>query len=288
MCDLSKSSTFLNDNDSASALETFLPRLYWASAMAVEAAGGRFIKWTGDGFLAWFETPIHRLMSNTTDQIFHAAYFLTVLVNVTQLGVKSEQKLRIRHGVCFEHDALLINISHSDHQSLDLIGRAVVLAFRLSGLSAGFPNIVTQQDLIAAASPPRGYSWKKRSLTRDERLKYFKGEEWGTKALFVSSGETKKPRSIASTLKTMKGAIATFDGPEASSEDSFGAKLVPKMLKGPEWCRVVMKEYGDHTKQLYDAVLNALPVIESLAKEPKQKGQSKTRQHRGKPAQRSR
>jgi class 3 adenylate cyclase len=57
VCDLSKSSTFLNDNDTASALESFLPRLYWASAMTVEAAGGRFIKWTGDGFLAWFETP---------------------------------------------------------------------------------------------------------------------------------------------------------------------------------------------------------------------------------------
>ena len=52
VCDLAKSSRFLNDNTAGSALEDFLLRFYWASAMSVDAVGGCFIKWTGDGFLA--------------------------------------------------------------------------------------------------------------------------------------------------------------------------------------------------------------------------------------------
>jgi class 3 adenylate cyclase len=84
-CDLVKSSKFLNDNESADTLEEFLPRLYWTSVIAVEAAGGQFIKWTGDGFLAWFETPLHRLISEKTSNVFRAAYLMTTLVNITQL-----------------------------------------------------------------------------------------------------------------------------------------------------------------------------------------------------------
>jgi len=37
--------------------------------MVVESAGGRFIKWTGDGFLAWFETPLHRELGKVADAV---------------------------------------------------------------------------------------------------------------------------------------------------------------------------------------------------------------------------
>jgi class 3 adenylate cyclase len=60
VCDIVNSSKYLNDNESADDLEEFLQRSYWAAAIIVEAAGGGFIKWTGDGFLAWLETPLHR------------------------------------------------------------------------------------------------------------------------------------------------------------------------------------------------------------------------------------
>src|ERR1051325_11309894 len=152
VCDLLGSSKFLNDNKTADSLEQFLPRLYWAASVAIEAGNGRFIKWTGDGFLAWFETPLHRDLGEKAFAVFEAAWYLTFLVNVTQLEIKAERKFKLRHGIAYEHDALLTTITHSDgHESLDITGRAVVLAFRLSGIEASFPSIATQKDIIDAA-----------------------------------------------------------------------------------------------------------------------------------------
>lgn len=47
VCDIANSSHFLNDNTSASDLEELLPRLFWLASGLIEAAGGRFVKWTG-------------------------------------------------------------------------------------------------------------------------------------------------------------------------------------------------------------------------------------------------
>jgi class 3 adenylate cyclase len=52
VCDLANSTRALNDDASVDALEEFIPRLYWTSMQAVEAIGGLFVKWAGDGFLA--------------------------------------------------------------------------------------------------------------------------------------------------------------------------------------------------------------------------------------------
>ena len=270
-CDLVKSSKFLNDNESADALEEFLPRLYWTSVIAVEAAGGQFIKWTGDGFLAWFEIPLHRLISENISNVFRAAYLMTTLVNITQLGMKPK-RFQIRHGICFEHDALLIKITHSDHQSVDLIGRAVVLAFRLSGLPSGFPCIATQKDLVAASLAPVGYSWVKRKLSAEERLKYFKGESWWTTSIYVSKNEIKKrPTSKRSVVNSIKKAVSRFE--TISSEDldknSFTAKFIDKMLNGPEWCDEAIKQYTDYTVEIYQLLKKTLPEIERVCEEHK-------------------
>jgi len=60
VCDIANSTKLLNDNKTAGLIEEFLPRLHWLGIAIVKAAGGTFIKWTGDGFLAWFEIPLHR------------------------------------------------------------------------------------------------------------------------------------------------------------------------------------------------------------------------------------
>jgi len=262
VCDLAKSSQFLNDDSSAGALEEFLPRLYWTSLLAVEAAGGIFVKWTGDGFLAWFETPLHREISQKVSQVFHAAFTLTTLVNITKLLVKSQQKFHIRHGVCFEHDALVIRISHSSYKSIDLIGRAVVLAFRMSELPAGFPRIVTQKDLVFASPPPKGFTWKRKKLSEEDRLKYFKGEKWGANSIYVSADKNKRPNSLKSTTRLIKKTLSDIDKPETTAEDTFGAKFVPRMLSGPEWSQEAIKEYADHWLYIYNLVRKSLKIIE--------------------------
>jgi len=126
VCDVVESSKHLNDDNSVSDLEQFLPRLYWLSNVFVEAYGCHFIKWTGDGFLAWCPVPLYREMGEKAAAIIFASTMLGYLVNVTQLGINTKNKIRIRHSLVFENDALLIAITHNKHyQSLDLIGRSV-------------------------------------------------------------------------------------------------------------------------------------------------------------------
>src|ERR1051326_3424248 len=48
VCDVAGSSSRLNSETGVENTEAFLPRLYWVATLAVESAGGRFIKWTGD------------------------------------------------------------------------------------------------------------------------------------------------------------------------------------------------------------------------------------------------
>lgn len=179
VCDLVGSSKHLNDDQIADDLEAFLPRLYWTALTIVEAAGGRFIKWTGDGFLAWFETPLHRTLGEQGAMVFNAAWHLTVLTNVTQLGLNPQRRFRIRHGVAYEQDALLIEITHpGGYKSLDIVGRAVVLAFRLAGVLADFPAIATQKELVDASAGhlSSGLSFRKWNVSVGEKQRYFKGE----------------------------------------------------------------------------------------------------------------
>jgi class 3 adenylate cyclase len=131
VCDLQSSSKYLNNNESAEALEKFLQRFLFLSIVFVEAAGGRFIKWTGDGFLAWFETPLLRDAGTIVGEVFNAAWQMSLYVNVSQLGITAPVKFKIRHAMTMEHDALVIDLSYSENNSTDLLGRAVVLAFRL-------------------------------------------------------------------------------------------------------------------------------------------------------------
>ncbi len=230
-------------------MEQFLPRLYWVSKGLVEAARGRFIKWTGDGFLAWFETPLHRSLGEQAAVVFKAAWYLTLLVNVTQLGLDPERKFRIRHGVAYEQDALLISIAHpGGYQELDIIGRAVVLAFRLASLEAAFPQIATQGELVNAA---RSYgssdiAFKRRTVTAVERLRYFKGERWGTGSVYVSSD--RKPRRLTRTgaIRKAEKAVAMAEGkiPQPQKEPNFGQAFFEYMLMGPDWSREVAQEFS--------------------------------------------
>ena len=60
VCDIERSSRLLNDNESVEAIEEYLPRLHWLAKVSASAADGNFVKWTGDGFLAWFPIDLHR------------------------------------------------------------------------------------------------------------------------------------------------------------------------------------------------------------------------------------
>lgn len=270
VCDLADSSKYLNDNQTADELETFLPRLYLIASMIVDAADGKFIKWTGDGFMAWFETPLHRMLGKESAKVFNAATQLTLLVNVTQLGLKPKRSFKIRHGVTYEQDALLINIKHaSGFETLDLIGRSVVLAFRLSGIPAKYPGIVTQKDLVAASigNIKTNPKFLKLQVGASDKLKYFKGERWGTEGIYVSSDKSQKPKSSKSVLKQAKKAISAVESEASKSDETidFTRRLLKNMQGGPDWCREVLNEYTRFiTEDLLGTLKSLVPILEGF------------------------
>jgi class 3 adenylate cyclase len=267
VCDVAGSSSRLNSEDGVEDTETFLPRLYWTAALAVESAGGRFIKWTGDGFLAWFETALHREVPLAIRRCLDAVWHLTVLVNVTQLGIAPKRHFKLRHGIAYEQDALLTKIRHSGgFDSLDLMGRAVVLAFRLSGFAADFPCITTQRDIVEAAGNNPSFGFRKWKPTVEERLKFFKGEQWGTNTLYVSGAKTPRRRGKAAALRLAKAAIAEAESEEPTGDPSllFADSFLRGMASGPEWSREAVAEY---TRFVREDLLGSLKSISRILAE---------------------
>ncbi len=231
--------------------------------------GGVFIDWTGDGFIAWFETPLDREKHKTSDKVVTGAWHLSFLVNVTQLGVKSNKKFHVRHGITFEKDALITKTLNAvGHKSINIIGRAVVLAFRLAGKQSNFPSIVIQREILPSINDTTFRKW---TPSRDELMKYFKGEKWGTKTLYASVEKvvTKKNNASIKTLKKkLSRTISKAEGDEPFDQhNEFLTEFVEGMQKGPTWSKLVITE---QTKFLKEEMLGTLKqALNIFEKEPK-------------------
>jgi class 3 adenylate cyclase len=264
VCDLANSTRALNDDASVDALEEFIPRLYWTAMQAVDAAGGVFVKWTGDGFLAWLETPLERMMGRHAHAIFTAAWHLTFLVNVTSLGIKAPQKLHLRHAVAYEPDALVMRITGSDgHVAQDLLGRGVVHAFRMASIACAFPGIISEARVVRAYAtmPAAIVSFRRRMLTIDERLRFFKGERVGTDMLYATANQTPRRRSLRSVVTQGKRALAKLEVPEAAPAVATG--FAGRMARGPRWASEVMREHHRFIEEeLAGNLRKLLPVME--------------------------
>ena len=247
VCDIQNSSKYLNDNESAAAIEEFLPRLHWLGKAAVRIAGGHFIKWTGDGFLAWFPVDLHRNLGPRAARAIQIIWHLTLINNVTGLGIEGESKFRLRHGLAVEHDALITKVSDESGEYVDIIGRSVVLAFRLSGISVTFPGIVTQREIVEATAKEdvAKINFKKLSLSADDRLKHFKGERWGTTKLFASAERKPRTRTKSALLRSAKRAIANAENPDREETESvnIARMLIEELQAGPRWTNQVLEDY---------------------------------------------
>ena len=212
VCDIQNSSKFLNDDESVQAMEQFFPRLHWLGKVAVYAAGGRFVKWTGDGFLAWFPIELYRELGPQAAKVINISKQLSLVNNITGLGIEGEARFRLKHGITAEHDALLTMVTdeHGDH--FDLIGRSVVLSFRLTGMKVDFPSIVSQREIVEATTK-EGISqikFKKLNLSAEDRQRYFKGEG----GVYSSAERRPRPRSTNSLLRTVRKTIVEAEKPQ--------------------------------------------------------------------------
>lgn len=266
VCDIRGSSKLLNDNSTAGILEEFLPRFHWLGLTVVEAIGGTFVKWTGDGFLAWFETPLHRDVEKVLGSILEAVSQLTFTVNVTQLNIKSESKVRIRHGLTFEHDALLTTMSYADgHKSIDVTGRAVVLAFRLSGVPTLYPFVAVDRA-IAQASRDSGlkhWNLKPWKPLENDLLRHFKGERWGTKGVMFVCEKENRLKSMKTIVVRSRRLIAKIENqiPGSVDPNSFSSKYVVALSNGPDWARSALRK---EMKFLKEGLLDNLKKVTDI------------------------
>jgi hypothetical protein len=189
-----------------------------------------------------------------------------VIVNVTQLGLNSKRRFKIRHGITYEQDALLTRITRpGGFETLDLIGRSVVLAFRLSGIAAEFPCITTQRDIVEAAGVYHGAQFRRWHPGAEESLRYFKGERWGTRSLYISIDARSRASSVKTVLKRARAALRKAEG-QASVDDAdlaFVESLNQGLMTGPEWSRDVAKGYADFVEDgLYKNLKRVISVLE--------------------------
>lgn len=289
VCDLVGSSKYLNKNETVGPLEEFLPRFLWAGRLYVEASGGTFVKWTGDGFLAWFPIELERDIQPKATELLTALWHLSLLVNVTQLGVRTDKaKFRVRHGVTYEPDALLFRLPSG---APEIIGRNVTLAFRLCGIPAAMPGLVTHRSIIepfegALPGEMRAERWRPNA---EELLKYFKGERWQTNALYRSTDKRRRPVTLAPTAKKATDIVSKLDGimlelaknentnalenvrqqglspgEAAVADPSTTGKILVGMLSGPTWAREAMMEIVTFAKGLHQTLKTFVDNVPAL------------------------
>lgn len=236
VCDIHNSSSYLNDLNLVDDIENYLPRIYFVSKIFIETYGGIFLKWTGDGFLAFFRVELDRDIPEMTLKIFDAAFHLSTMNSLTQFGIKSKKKFWIKHGITYEKDALLMKIKDDQNvEKLDIIGRSVVLAFRLSGINSEFPSIATVNEL-AQYDKTKFIPWK---INLKDKLKYLKGEKFNLSQIRISGKNVKEipnwdlewKRFVKEIQKRAK-EIAKYNNINLVFE---------KMDNGPEWCKEVSK-----------------------------------------------
>jgi class 3 adenylate cyclase len=262
VCDISQSSSFINSDDLAEHIEAFLPRLHWISSLAIQAVQGELVQWTGDGFVAWFPLEVERQLGRTCNRILEAIWHFTTFINITQLCVASPRPFRIRHGLTYEPDALVTSTTHQDGRlSTTISGRNVVLAFRLAGVESDFPNVATQQKIVQALSARTRnlVNLKRWTLTKEQLLKYFKGEKLGTTSLYVS-GRPKVSQSRADTWITRAEALlarAESGRHRMPVDGTFVENFFPTLVRstGQDWCEESVATY---VRFLKDDMLGSL------------------------------
>lgn len=269
VCDVENSSKYLNNDETANLIEEYLPRLHWVGRSIATSAGGEFIKWTGDGFLVWFDCELHRERGNLAKKAFETAWYLTLLSNVTCLGIDSDKNIKLRHGITFEEDALITYINENSSKSIDLLGRSVVLAFRLSGIPVQFPGIVTQKDLVTEGLKYNSFvkQFEKLIFTEDEINKYFKGEKWNTKSIYATSLISKRKINLNTVIKNAKSSIKEIESSNLLTPDEVQRIDYFKDLEnGPEWVKAMLNKFLIYIKDdLYKVLKDRVNKAEELS-----------------------
>lgn len=237
VCDIQDSTAYLNSDEKVDPFEQYIERFYYLTCQIADAAGAVMYKWTGDGFIAWFDCELDRHLDSIAATVLEAAWQLSFLNNVTQFGIEFKKRVKIRHGITYEKDGLKIDITNNDGTvTSDYIGRDVVLAFRIAGIAADFPSIISTNEVVEREKVQElSYlKFEKMDISDEQINKYFKGERRQSNNLY---GTSKKIRqnvngSVETTINTINKVTANIKPKEPSE---FSKKYYECFESGPQW-----------------------------------------------------
>ena len=162
---------------------------------------------------------------------------------------------------------MLIKIfEDQDNYTLDLIGRAVVLAFRLSGIQTYFPGIVTEKEIVTNNSDYGIFEqWEP---SQNDILKYFKGEEHGLDSIYVSTKKEYQKLDLSSLTEKTNKTLENLKNPDIKDETEHIPNFIELMKEGPEWCQEIVDL---ETKFITEQLVNSLKKVSRLLKRDEQK-----------------
>jgi len=137
-------------------------------------------------------------------------------------------------------------------------------------MAAAFPGITAQRDIVEVAGDGPSLQFHRWIPSADESLKFFKGEKWGTHALYVSRANKPRVRSKRAVAKQARLAIQKAEG-QGLVDDArlaFSKSLHDGMMAGPEWSREVAAHYTQFIKEeLLGSLKAVLRVLERTPEE---------------------
>jgi hypothetical protein len=108
--------------------------------------------------------------------------------------------------------------------------------------------------------------FKKRKVTRDELLKYFKGERWSTAEVVASAEARSAGGRRTKGTRAIRKAVSKAEavGP-LPSEDRWLGVFVSALESGPEWSQEVARGLAAFVRQnLLEPLKQMLPTLERV------------------------
>ena len=190
---------------------------------------------------------------------------LTFMNNFTKMDTKINEGVLLRHGIAFEEDALITTINSDDMKGTDILGRNVVLAFRLSSFEHLFPNISIHGDLVSDGLKYYD-SLKKLDLTDEQIAKIFKGQKYQTDNLYqLDISNSYKKHKNEPLKEKLESLINDLEKPEITEKKrkdySFYERLDNLLLAGPVWAKNIYAKDKEGTIELFEAVKKSYDMI---------------------------
>jgi hypothetical protein len=110
--------------------------------------------------------------------------------------------------------------------------------------------------------------FRKLKVSKEDTVRYFKDEKWGTRDIFASGDRVRKRQpSLRTILRLAKKAIDKAEGSGAPGKHvNFALKVVQEMSTGPDWAKEVESTLEQFVKdELLGSLKKLVPILKEKA-----------------------